>query len=144
MFESQVKIDKKRRVTIPAKYRADIGNVVIVKLGLDNCLEVHPLPLWEKGETKSHQIANELSLSHEDRMLRRFLFRGERVEVDAAGRILIPERYAAYAKLKEDVILLANAEGFEIWSAENWDEAGLSDMQKIREIVERRSTKGGN
>ena len=138
MFEAHVKIDKKRRVTIPAKQRAEVGNVVVIKMGLDNCLEVHPLPIWEQEQTKSHEIANGLSISKEDRMLRRFLFRGEQVDVDASGRILIPEHYAEYANLKEDVVLLGNPEGFEIWSKDSMSETGLDNIEEIRNIVEKR------
>ena len=138
MFESHVKIDKKRRITIPARQRSKFGNVVVIKMGLDNCLEVHPLSVWEKEQTKSHEIAKNLSITKEDRMLRRFLYRGEQVDVDASGRILIPEQYADYAKLKEDVILFGNPEGFEVWSKEQISENGLYDVKNIRKIVEDR------
>ena len=144
MFESHVKIDKKRRITIPVRHRSKFGNIVVIKMGLDNCLEVHPLSVWEKEQTKSHEIARNLSITKEDRMLRRFLYRGEQVDVDASGRILVPEQYADYAKLKEDVVLFGNPEGFEIWSKEQVCENGLYDVEGIRNIVESRFSEGSS
>lgn len=136
LLEAHIKIDKKRRVAIPIKHRADLGNSVVIKRGLDDCLQVHPLSLWEAGNTKFQRLNKRLLISESHRKLGRFLTAAEQVEIDASGRILIPEQFTEFAKLKEDVVLLGNDEGFEIWSAENWKKDGISNIEVLRKIAE--------
>ena len=41
-------LDPKKRLAIPAKFRKEIGEKVVVTRGLDQCLFVYPLAEWEK------------------------------------------------------------------------------------------------
>ena len=136
LLEAHIKIDKKRRVAIPVKHRANLGNSVVIKRGLDDCLQVHPLSLWETGDTKFQRLSKKLLISEDHRKLARFLTAAEQVDVDASGRILIPEQFSEFAELKEDVVLLGNDEGFEIWSAEKWNKDGISNIEDLRKIAE--------
>ena len=45
-------IDDKGRLTIPSKFREEIGEKFIVTRGLDNCLFVYSLVEWEKIVSK--------------------------------------------------------------------------------------------
>ena len=41
-------LDPKKRLTLPSKWRADLGKKVVVTSGLDNSLFVFPVKEWEK------------------------------------------------------------------------------------------------
>ena len=40
--------DPKNRISIPSKFRKDLGRVVVVTRGLDNCLYLYSRKAWEK------------------------------------------------------------------------------------------------
>src|SRR5690349_12515545 len=45
-------IDPKKRLALPSKFRGELGSKVIVTRGLDNCLFVYPMKVWEELATK--------------------------------------------------------------------------------------------
>ena len=49
MFRGQTEhsIDDKNRLTVPAKFREELGETFFVTKGLDNCLFVFSGPEWE-------------------------------------------------------------------------------------------------
>jgi MraZ protein len=54
-------------------------------------------------------------------LLNRLIFsRGERLEVDGAGRILIPQFLRQFALLESEVVVVGVGHYFEIWSPELW------------------------
>jgi MraZ protein len=70
------------------------------------------------------QRVSDMSLTEPNaRLLKRLLFSSAgHVEVDKAGRILIPEFLRQLAGLKEEAIVVGAGEFFEIWSPELWQE----------------------
>jgi MraZ protein len=82
-------LDPKKRLTLPSKWRADLGKKVVVTSGLDNSLFVFTVKEWEK-------FAEGLSQSgfgnQDTRSFNRFILGNAfETDVDAAGRIVIPE-----------------------------------------------------
>lgn len=112
-------IDQKGRVTIPARYRDLLEDGAYVTQGFDEDLIVLPTPMFER----LYQRVNQLSLTDLDaRMLRRLFFSGaDRVEVDKAGRILIPQFLRQYAHLETSATVIGVGDYFEIWSPELWN-----------------------
>ncbi|WP_459768120.1 division/cell wall cluster transcriptional repressor MraZ [Alkaliphilus crotonatoxidans] len=49
-------IDTKGRVSIPAKYREQLGESFILTKGLDNCLFIYTLEEWRVMENKLKQL----------------------------------------------------------------------------------------
>ena len=80
-------VDTKGRVSVPSKFRADLGQSFVVTKGLDNCLFVYSKKEWETFENK----LKELPLTNNDaRSFMRFFFAGAtECEVDKQGRINI-------------------------------------------------------
>ena len=79
-------VDTKGRVSVPSKFRADLGQSFVVTKGLDNCLFVYSKKEWETFENK----LKELPLTNNDaRSFMRFFFAGAtECEVDKQGRII--------------------------------------------------------
>lgn len=66
----------------------------------------------------------------------RFFFsRAEKVELDGQGRIRIPERLAAFAKLQRDVMLLGVRDHAEIWDKALWTEFDQQHSARFDELA---------
>ena len=111
-------IDDKKRVSLPAKFRKEIGDKVVVTHGLDNCLFLFPLKQWQKVSAK----LADLSMGTADsRGFNRFMLAGAvEAEVDSIGRILIPDFLKEFAGLKSNVVITGVHDRVEIWDEKNW------------------------
>jgi len=116
--EFEHSIDEKGRVAIPARFREELGEGMVLTRGFDQCLQAFPRPVWQQLAQK----VSSLSLgSPEARNLRRILFsNAAEVEVDRQGRILVPQNLREYAGLAEQVVITGMDTFFELWSADRW------------------------
>ncbi len=113
-------LDPKKRLSLPSKWRKELGTSLVVTRGLDNCLFVYPLLEWEKITEKIGQ----LPLGQADtRSFNRFFLSGAvEVEVDSVGRILVPDFLKDFATLSTNVVLAGIHNRIEIWDEEKWTE----------------------
>lgn len=130
----QHNIDSKGRLTIPARYRELLDEGAFVTQGFDRNLIVMTIPAFEllTGRVKVMSITDSRA-----RLLRRLLFSsGERVEVDKAGRILIPQFLRQSADLNGEAVVVGVGDYFEIWSPIHWTDqvAKLQDVEANAEI----------
>jgi MraZ protein len=123
-------LDEKNRVSIPKHYRTGLGKKMVMTRGLDNCLFVYSRSSWEKVAAK----LQELSFAHADtRGFNRFILSGAaEVEIDTAGRVLIPEHQRQFAKLSKTIVFAGVSDRVEIWDAEAW-KAYKSEIEKKAE-----------
>jgi MraZ protein len=102
-------IDAKGRVSVPAQFRDFLaGDLRLVMapftvLG-ERCVDVHPWPEWEKLlERFSHERKfNPEAIKFE----MGYLARSHRVDIDSAGRILVPPSLRQHAGLTRDIVFL--------------------------------------
>lgn len=120
-------IDDKNRVSLPSKFRKEIGKKVVLTRGLDNCLFLYPLKEWEKVSLK----LRDLSLGQADtRGFSRFMFGGAvELDVDTIGRILIPDFLKSFARLDEKAVFAGVGSRVELWDEGAW-EAYKSKIEK--------------
>src|SRR3989344_4454949 len=113
-------LDSKKRISLPAKFRKEVGRKVVVTRGLDACLFMFPVKAWEKIAAK----LADLPVGQADtRGMSRFLLSGAvETDVDGAGRILIPEYQKDFADLKSRVVLAGVSDRVEIWNEKTWEE----------------------
>ena len=113
-------LDSKKRLSLPAKFRKEVGRKVVVTRGLDTCLFMFHQKSWEKIATKLMA----LPVGQADtRGLSRFILAGAiETEVDGAGRILLPDYLKDFADLKSRVVLAGVGEKVEIWNEKTWEE----------------------
>lgn len=110
--------DSKNRISVPSKFRKDLGRVVVVTRGLDNCLYLYSRKAWEK---EARTYAAEVNGSAARRGLARlFLAGSSEVEVDKTGRVLIPEHLKSFASIKEKAVIAGVADRVEIWEEGAW------------------------
>ena len=113
-------LDPKKRLSLPAKFRSELGKKVVITRGLDNCLFVYPLKEWQRISKK---IA-ELPLGQADtRGFNRFFLSGAvEVDIDSVGRILVPDFLKDFAGLGTKVVLAGIHDRVEIWDENVWSE----------------------
>jgi len=113
-------IDDKKRIAIPVAFRKELGKKVIVTRGLDNCLFIYPLESWKKFTDKLDTLSHGQA---DARGFNRFIFGGAvETEIDALGRVLIPDFLKDFAKLKSKVVVVGINERAEIWDEKHWKE----------------------
>jgi MraZ protein len=128
-------IDKKRRISIPAKFRRGLGKKAVVTRGLGNCLVLYPMPEWEKLAQK---LQNLPAAKGEARGFVRILLSGAAdVGLDKLGRILIPDYLANYAVLKKNVAIIGLGNRIEIWDEKKWQEYKAKMETKVEDIAEK-------
>jgi MraZ protein len=117
--EYQHTLDPKKRLSLPSKFRKELGKDIVVTRGLDHSLFVFSANAWKKLAGKF----SDLSIGSMDtRSFNRFMLSGAvEVEVDSAGRILIPDFLKDFASLKTDVVLAGVGERVEIWDKKRWE-----------------------
>ena len=111
-------VDEKKRISLPSKFRKELGKKIVVTHGLDNCLLVYSLRSW--GEIA--QKLGSLPMGQRDtRGFGRFMLAGAvEMDVDSIGRILVPEFLRDYADLKTKVVFAGVYDRIEIWNDRQW------------------------
>jgi len=133
--EYNYKIDDKKRVAIPIKFRKSLGKKAVITRGLDNCLFLYSQKEWQKLAVK----LSTLPLSKADaRGFARVMLAGAmEVNFDNLGRILIPDYLKKYASLKKEVVIVGLYNRIEIWSKEKWQEYKQKTEKEVGDIAER-------
>lgn len=116
----QHNLDNKGRLTIPARYRDLLEEGAYITQGFDRNLMVMTVAAFEAF---SQRVRSMSITDPKARLLRRLLFsKGERLEVDKSGRILIPQFLRQAADLDGEAVVVGVGDYFEIWSPQNWNE----------------------
>lgn len=112
-------LDNKGRLTVPAKFRAELDASFVVTRGIDRCLAVYPISEWERLAAKVSELP---VTDRKARVFRRLLFaNASDVSPDGQGRILIPPRLREYADLDGEVVVAGLNTYIELWSPGAWN-----------------------
>lgn len=136
---SNISIDPKGRLAMPAKYRDTImenaeGQVVVTVDHTDQCLLVYPLDQWVKVEKTLMALPN---MSRRVRNMQRLILgHAAELELDAQGRVLLPAPLREYAGLDKKAVLVGQANKLELWDADTWEAARRVWLQEAQEDAE--------
>lgn len=108
-------IDQANRLTVPAKYRDDIGADAVLYRASEGCLFLYSNAEFEKI---ANSVRSGKSGARSRARIRNFFSDTVGATVDRTGRFIIPPDFLTAANLKNDVVLLGCANHFEIWDAE--------------------------
>lgn len=113
-------LDDKNRLSLPANFRAEVGEKVILTPGLDKCLFAFTLKEWAKI---SEKLSESSLLQSDNRSFNRFMFgQATEADLDGSGRILVPEFLKEWAGLKSKAVVIGVQSRIEIWSEKSWIE----------------------
>ena len=112
-------LDPKKRLSIPAKFRKELGSGAVLTRGLDGCLWLFPSSQWN---VLADRIAALPMAKGDTRSFARLLLSGaSEVVFDSLGRILVPEYLRAYASLTREVIVAGVGTRLEVWNRVQWE-----------------------
>lgn len=128
------KMDVKGRLSMPVKFREEIGTKFIITRGLDSCLFGYSLKEWQKIENKIKSLP---ITKKNARSFQRFFFSGAtEVEIDKQGRINIPKSLIDHASLEKECVVNGIANRIEIWDKAKWDTQLQESELAFEEIAE--------
>lgn len=116
--EYQHSLDAKGRVFLPAKLREELGDNVFVSKGLDNCLFIYAEEQWLKMAEK----LSAMPISKARKLQRAIFPSAARFELDAQGRMLLPQKLREHAFLDKEVVIVGAGNRAEIWDAGRWQQ----------------------
>ena len=115
----QPRLDEKGRLFLPAKFRDELKDGLVLTKGQENCVYGWPLPEWERitEQMRSLPITGKSA-----RDLTRVLFASGSLEVpDKQGRITVPTALREYAGMERDCVVIGANTRVEFWDQGAWD-----------------------
>ncbi len=129
--EYESKLDAKGRFLFPAGFRRQLpggdaasekpaSGQFILNRGFEKCLTLYPIHAWQPIFDRITQLND---FDPKVRAFRRYFLNGAiTLEMDTAGRLLIPKNLAAYAGLDKEIVLAAAVNKIEIWDKKRYQQ----------------------
>ncbi|SBT18321.1 Protein MraZ [Marinomonas gallaica] len=120
----QVSVDAKGRMSLPARLRDeflqyDEAGLIVTIDPMSRCLLLYPLQEWEQIQEKLDRLP---TFNPQARRLQRLLVgHATDLELDSAGRVLLPSPLREFAKIERKSTLLGQGKKLEIWGLEEWE-----------------------
>lgn len=114
------RLDEKGRLILPAKYRDELAEGLVLTRGQERCIYVFS----QKEFEKVHDQMREAPISsRQSRDYLRVFLSGASDEVpDKQGRVTIPQNLRKYAGLDRDLAVIGVGTRAEIWDAQAWED----------------------
>jgi MraZ protein len=128
------KLDEKGRLFLPAKFRDELSEGVVITRGQERCLYVFSA----KEFAEIHEKLRQAPASVKDaRDYLRVMLSGASDETpDKQGRVLLPSMLRSYAGLTKDLVIIGVGSRAEIWDADAWAQYLASNEDKFANQVE--------
>ncbi len=135
--------DDKSRISLPAKFRKEMGGSVVIAPGIDNCLFVFTMKGWKEFAERLSRSDSSSVLQADNRNFNRLVIgRAVEVEVDGAGRMLIPDHLREHAGLSAKATIVGVLNRVEIWNSESWVAYRTEYGKKTEAMAERLASVG--
>jgi MraZ protein len=113
------KLDEKGRLILPAKFRDELADGLVVTRFQERCLAIWPMATF----VEVAQSVRGGSSNQQVRDYQRMLASGASDETpDKQGRITIPPHLRAYAGLDKECVVVGAINRVEVWDATAWEE----------------------
>ena len=113
------KLDEKGRLILPAKFRDELADGLVITRFQERCLAIWPIATF----VEVAQSVRGTSSSQQVRDYQRMLASGASDETpDKQGRITIPPHLRAYASLEKDCVVVGAINRVEVWDATAWQQ----------------------
>ena len=126
------KIDAKGRVALPAKFRSQLGQGLVMARGQERCVYLLPFDEFRRiaSQIQRTSVGNKAAREY----LRVFLSGAVDQEPDKQGRVVVPQMLRDYANLGSDIVVICVGTRAELWNKDAWEsylaqkEEGYSDI----------------
>ncbi len=120
--EFEATLDSKGRFLLPASLKKQLpegeNTRFVINRGFEKCLTLYPHQSWDPLYAKIRGLND---FDPQVREFRRYFLNGAtEVELDTAGRLLLPLPLKDYAGLEKDIVLASAVDKIEIWNLENY------------------------
>jgi len=116
--EYEATIDAKGRFLLPGNLKKQMPegtSTIVISRGFEKCLQLYPLKAWEAIEEKIKKLNEFNPKVSQFRTL--FVGGASYVDLDTAGRILVPPSLREYAGLGKDILLASDIDKIKIWDS---------------------------
>ena len=126
------KIDAKGRMALPAKFRSQLGQGLVMARGQERCAYLLPIDELRRIASQIQRVSVGNKAARE--YLRVFLSGAVDQQPDKQGRVLVPQMLRDYANLGSDVVVIGVGTRAELWNKDTWEsylaekEEGYSDI----------------
>lgn len=128
-------IDNKNRLSLPSKFRKEMGKQLVITPGLDSCLFIFTKKEWSHISEKLGEFS---MLQANNRSFTRFMFGGAtEVEVDTSGRVLIPDFLRSRISLKNKAALVGVKNRIEVWDEKTWEKYKTGAEKEVDDLAEK-------
>ncbi len=126
------KIDARGRVALPAKFRSQLGQGLVMARGQERCVYLLPFDEFRRiaSQIQRTSVGNKAAREY----LRVFLSGAVDQEPDKQGRVVVPQMLRDYANLGSDIVVIGVGTRAELWNKDAWEsylaqkEEGYSDI----------------
>lgn len=120
--EYESTVDAKGRFLLPAGLKKqlpqDSAAQFVINRGFEKCLTLYPLQSWNPIFETISQLND---FDPKVREFRRYFLNGAtQIELDSAGRILLPKNLIDHASLEKDIVLVSALNKIEIWDQQKY------------------------
>jgi MraZ protein len=134
-------VDTKGRLMLPAAIKKQLAPMlqngfVLKRAVFQPCLELYPMAEWDVLMQKMNKL-NRFKKKNND-FIRRFTAGVKVVEVDTAGRLLVPKDLMTFANISKDIVVSSAINIVEIWDKQNYEQAiddAANDFADLAEDV---------
>ena len=130
------KLDEKGRFFLPAKFREELDEGLVITRGQEHCLAVYPMSTFVE---MTREIAKGSVSVKKVRDYQRMLAAGSSdTAADKQGRVMVPPMLRRYAGLGKEIVIVGAITRLEIWDAAKWEEystAQEADFAQMNEEV---------
>jgi MraZ protein len=120
--EYEVALDAKGRFLLPSGFRKQLPEAgaekFVVNRGFEHCLTLYPIDSWNAIAEKINRLNDFNPKVREFKRL--FLNGATMIELDSAGRVLLPKPLQEYAGIKKDMVFSAQGSKVELWDKESY------------------------
>jgi MraZ protein len=114
-------LDAKHRLSIPSKFRDAFAEGLVLSKDTDACITVSSPDAHETRVRGALAGQNPLGSQYK-RIQRYFQGNSFEMELDSAGRVILPAPLLAHAGIEKEVIVAGVDDHLELWSSEGWTE----------------------
>lgn len=135
----ECKADSKGRLMLPAPLKKQLASgldagFVLKRSVFQPCLELYPMAEWNIMMAKINKL-NRFVKKNND-FIRRFTAGVKIVEIDAAGRLLIPRDLVVFAEIDKDVVLSSAVNIVEIWDKDKYEKSIDDSVVDFADLAE--------
>lgn len=135
----ECKVDVKGRLMFPAALKSQISTTdtpgfVVKRSIFMKCLELYPIEEWKLESARINKL-NRFRKKNVD-FIRKFMAGVRLVELDSAGRILIPKDLINYGGIQKEIVLASVVNKIEIWDKAEYEKAIDYDPDEFADLAE--------